>query len=93
MVEPVSELGQVASRYTGIQVVFGVEEHVVGNQRFEPAANSSSDEVRTVAVVVNRPYRKEGGEALADAHDNYMVEEEPEVEPQNDGSHPAGGGA
>lgn len=56
----------------GVEVVFGVEEHAVGEEGDPAAALGAGGEWCVFAVVVNGPDCEEAGEAFAEEHDGEV---------------------
>ena len=67
-IEAFRELVEMASGDGGVEVMFGVEEHVVGNPIDPAAALGAGGEFGVVAMVVDGPDGEEAGEAFADEH-------------------------
>lgn len=67
-IEAGGEGGEVAGGDGGVEVVFGVEEHAVGEEGDPAAALGAGGEGFVFAVVVNGPDREEAGETFTDEH-------------------------
>ena len=63
-IEPVSQLRQVAGWHSGVQVMFGMEEHAIGKSNLPAAALRTGQQFRCLAVMMDRPHGKEPGEAF-----------------------------
>ena len=59
---------KMAGGHGGVEVMFGVEEHVVGKEIDPAPALGAGGEFGVVAVMMYGPNRKEAGETFADEH-------------------------
>ena len=69
-------------------MVLGVEEHVVGCERFDPASNRARHNLARVAIMVHGPYCKEGGQALAYCHGKDVILQPANVKYREDDRNP-----
>ena len=61
-------------------MMLDMQEHVEGDQVLDPMTQRSRDVMGAVAVMMNRPHREEGRQALADEHSAHMVAKDSTVE-------------
>ena len=67
-IEAFRELVEMAGGDGGVEVMFGVKEHVVGNPIDPTAALGAGGEFGIVAMMMNGPNGEEAGETFADEH-------------------------
>ena len=78
--------------HSGKEMMFDVEEHVVRHEVFQSIAKRPRDDVRSIAVVMDRPNREECGQALADRHRRYMIRQARDSTPDEGRHHHNDGG-
>ena len=63
----------MAGRNSRKKVMLDMSKHVERNNVFKPIAQSSSDIMGPVAMMVNRPDREKGSQALPNSHRAHVI--------------------
>ena len=91
-IEAFRELVEMAGGHGGIEVMFGVKEHVVGKQIYPAAALGAGGEFGVIAVMMNGPDGEEAGETFANEHGGDMDGEAGRREDEGRGDDTGDGG-